>query len=207
MVAIAEQPRSSVGARRYGRIMRPATVAVAQAIRKISAVDAAEQQDIDAALDWLAETDDVFRRISRPATPAQHVVSYVVVVDPDERALLLGSHLKSGLWLPMGGHVEPGEHPLEAARREAGEELGVDAEFTVVGEAPLFLTITVTVGDNSHCDVSLWYVVRGHREHAYHLDPAEFSSGQWWAIDTPTLPESDPHLGRFLTKLTAALSN
>ncbi|MEV5652657.1 NUDIX domain-containing protein [Nocardia sp. NPDC052254] len=184
--------------------MSPATVAVAQLIRGISPLDAIELHHIDTALTWLAGTDDIFRRISRPATPAQHLVSYVVVVDPDERALLLGSHVKSGLWLPMGGHVEPGEHPLEAAVREASEEIGIEAEFTVVGAAPLFLTITTTVGDNSHCDVSLWYVVRGHRAHTYHLDPAEFSKAQWWDLDSRALPESDPHLGRFLTKLTAA---
>ncbi|MEU6562976.1 NUDIX hydrolase [Nocardia nova] len=185
--------------------MRPATAAVARLIRDIAPLDTIERQHIDRALDWLDGTDDVFRRISRPATPAQHLVSYVAVVDPGRRALLLGSHRKSGLWLPMGGHVEPGEHPREAAWREGSEEIGVEPEFTVVGDAPLFLTVTRTVGDNSHTDVSLWYVMRGHRDHDYHLDPAEFSSARWWEIEASVLPESDPHLGRFVTKLRAAL--
>ncbi|MEE3919135.1 NUDIX domain-containing protein [Micromonospora sp. BRA006-A] len=31
------------------------------------------------------------------------------------------------MWLPSGGHVEPGEHPADTVRRELREELGVAA--------------------------------------------------------------------------------
>ncbi|MFN8535544.1 MAG: NUDIX domain-containing protein [Dehalococcoidia bacterium] len=37
----------------------------------------------------------------------------------------LHSHVKLGLWLPAGGHIEPGELPDEAAIREAEEETGL----------------------------------------------------------------------------------
>ena len=33
-------------------------------------------------------------------------------------------HKRLDLWLPVGGEVEPGETPLEAARRELREETG-----------------------------------------------------------------------------------
>lgn|GEM_PF-6423224 len=33
-------------------------------------------------------------------------------------------HKKGELWLPPSGHVDPGEDPKEAVRREAKEELG-----------------------------------------------------------------------------------
>lgn len=156
-------------------------------------------------LDWLGATDDIFRR-TKPATPSPHLVAYVVLVDPDERGVYLGRHRMAGLHLPMGGHVEPGEHPLAAARREAGEELGIDPVLDVVGEHPLFLTRTTTVGRTAgHIDVSLWHVVRGDRTRRYPLDPAEFDGGQWWDLDPYGLPETDPHLPRFVRKLDSVL--
>jgi 8-oxo-dGTP pyrophosphatase MutT (NUDIX family) len=181
------------------------TATVAEIIGAIVPFDAVEQRHIEETLTWLESTDDVFRRI-KPDTPPRHLVSYVVLVDPDARAVLLGRHLLAGLWLPTGGHISPGEHPRVAAGREAAEELGIDAEFTVVGDEPLFLTITTTVGATSgHEDVSLWYLIRGDRTCEYALDPSEFSEGRWWDIDTDIIPDPDPHFPRFLAKLDSAL--
>ena len=49
--------------------------------------------------------------------------------------LLLHRHPKLGMWLPCGGHLEPGETPDEAAVREVFEESGVRVEL--VGERAL----------------------------------------------------------------------
>lgn len=37
-------------------------------------------------------------------------------------------HRKIGMWLPAGGHIEPGEDPVEATLREVREEFAVEAE-------------------------------------------------------------------------------
>jgi 8-oxo-dGTP diphosphatase len=81
------------------------------------------------ALSWLAGTDDIFRRV-KPYTPSPHLVSYFLLIDRPAGSVLLCDHRLSGLWLPTGGHVEPGEHPLDTVRREAVEELGVTAHST-----------------------------------------------------------------------------
>src|SRR5690606_23270674 len=152
-------------------------------VAAITPIDEVEQQHIEQTLAWLAQTNDIFRRVP-PATPPQHLVAYVVLVDPTERGIYLGRHRKSGLELPMGGHLAPGEDPCTTARREAREELGFDPRFDVVGDKPLFLTVTPTVGPTAgHVDISLWHVARGDRAQHYDLDPAEFDGGRWWDLD------------------------
>lgn len=47
-----------------------------------------------------------------------------------EGRVLLHFHRKLGMWLPPGGHIEPGELPDAAARREVLEETGVEVALT-----------------------------------------------------------------------------
>ncbi|MGW6332172.1 NUDIX domain-containing protein [Nocardia rhamnosiphila] len=181
------------------------TAAVAELVDGIVPVDELEQHHIEQTLSWLALTDDIYRRIP-PSTPSPHLVAYAVLVDPAERGIYLGRHRRSGLHLPMGGHPEPFEQPLAAARREAKEELGIDANFDVVGNFPLFLTVSTTIGPtDQHVDTSLWFVIRGNRYRHYDLDPGEFDGGRWWDLDPYGVPDSDPHLARFIRKLDSAL--
>jgi 8-oxo-dGTP pyrophosphatase MutT (NUDIX family) len=103
-----------------------------------------------------------------------------VVVDPSQRAVLLVDHRKAQLWLPTGGHVEPGEHPRTTVRREAAEELGVDARFLQAsGARPLLLTSALTVGLTAgHTDVSLWYAIEGDVEAGLRHDPGRYPTAR-----------------------------
>ena len=49
---------------------------------------------------------------------------YVVVLSTHCGKLMLSRHKQRTTWETQGGHVEPGETPLEAARRELYEESG-----------------------------------------------------------------------------------
>ncbi len=49
--------------------------------------------------------------------------------------VLVIEHRRLAKWLPIGGEIEPGETPLEAARRELCEETGLVAEFRSVANA------------------------------------------------------------------------
>lgn len=153
---------------------------------------------------WLESTDDVYRR-AKPDSPNRHLVSYIPVVDPGDGSSLLVSHINAGRWLPPGGHVEPDENPVDAARREADEELGVKARFVEHPPRPAFVTVTVTGGiDRGHTDVSLWFPLLGSRDMDLSTDLNEFTSTRWWtpAEVQAAPPEAlDPHYVRFARKL------
>jgi ADP-ribose pyrophosphatase YjhB (NUDIX family) len=69
----------------------------------------------------------------RPDAAATLVREFTVAVFVVWRGrVLLLFHPKLGMWLPPGGHIEPGELPDEAAVREVLEETGVRARL--VGE-------------------------------------------------------------------------
>jgi 8-oxo-dGTP pyrophosphatase MutT (NUDIX family) len=64
-------------------------------------------------------------RIQKDAIPPKHLVSFSVVIDPDNEKILLFDHKKALLLLPSGGHINVDELPLAAAQRELQEELGM----------------------------------------------------------------------------------
>ena len=165
-------------------------------------LDELEQSQIADALAWLDSGAELYR-LAKPATPPKHLISYFVVIDDGH--VLLVDHRNAQLWLPPGGHVEPGEHPRTTVERELQEELGFVAAHPI--EAPLMLTVTETVGLTAgHTDVSLWYVVKASRNQEMRFDEQEFHSIRWFPFDEVPSGRTDPHMHRFLAKLSACVA-
>lgn len=69
---------------------------------------------------------------------AFHAAAAVLITDPAGQVLLVKPNYRDH-WAIPGGYVDAGEAPHEAARREVGEELGLDLEvgaLLVVDWAP-----------------------------------------------------------------------
>ncbi len=187
--------------------MKTATIK-SQILDELSAIvpgDALEHAHRTDAMAWVRSGANIFR-IAKPDKPPKHLVSYFVLIDPEQRSLLLGDHINAQLWLPSGGHVDLNEHPRQTVIREAGEELGLGkVTFLKNYQQPLFTTITPTVGLTAgHTDVSLWYVLRGSVHDTISFERREFNDMNWFSFDEILQSHPaifDPHMQRFTKKL------
>ena len=174
----------------------------------VTPLDEHEAQDKGDTLRWVESGAALFR-IARPATPDKHLCVYSALLDEARRTVLLVDHVKAGLWLFPGGHVDDGEDPRTTVLREAAEELRIDGEFHPrFGDDPLFLTVTKTRGEHSHTDVSFWFVLAADQDMRIEADPREAHQARWFALDDPAEwahDGFDPHMARFRTKLLARL--
>jgi 8-oxo-dGTP pyrophosphatase MutT (NUDIX family) len=89
-----------------------------------------------AMLAFLADNPEACFRSFVPG----HLTATTLVVNPTRDAVLLTLHRRFELWLPPGGHCEPGDaSPLAAAAREAAEETGIAS--LVVDPEPMHLRV------------------------------------------------------------------
>ncbi len=175
--------------------------AIVEMIEALIPFDSLEREHIAWAKEWVTSGLDIFRT-KKPDVPPVHLVSLFILFDVACQELLLVDHKRANLWLAAGGHVEVDEHPQETVRREAEEELGIEADFLF--EDPLFLAISDTGSiHRPHRDVQLWFLLKGCRKELLAWDAREFNQIQWFPIQKIPLARSDPHLARFLDKLSS----
>ena len=166
---------------------------------EIHPLDSEEEAHLGNALEWVESGAPLYRTV-KPATPPKHLVSYFAVIDGEH--ILLVDHKNAQLWLPSGGHVEPGEDPRSTVIRELKEELGLAIGYESVG-TPLMVTVTETVGLTAgHTDVSLWYAVKGDRSANLVFDQDEFGSVRWFPFSKLPLERCEPNLSRFVAKIS-----
>src|SRR5271156_1183414 len=173
---------------------------ITEIVAAIEPLDELEREHRDSTLEWIRSGTPILRT-TKPDIPPKHLISYFALVDEQRGKVLLVDHKLAGLWLPSGCHVEPDEDPHATVIREIAEELNLAADFIVPN--PLFITVTRTLGDGDHTDVSLWYLLRGDSSRPIEFDRGEFHGVRWFGFDEIPFERSDPHMRRFVTKLRA----
>lgn len=130
----------------------------------------------------------------------QHVVA-VILRRPEQ--VLLCHRSPRRRWYPdvwdfPGGHVQPGEHPADALRREVAEELG--AELEGVNGGP----VLHRVDPQNALDLTVW-VSHRWRGPVSNLQPEEHDAIGWFAVgQLDALTLADPAYLPLLQKLLNA---
>lgn len=95
--------------------------------------------------------------------------------------ILLVKHKRLGTWLPVGGELDPGETPLEAARRELKEETGLVGSFVQVtgvdGTPPGYLGYEEHLAGSKGLHLNFCFVAEVATDQIRPND--EFSEHQW----------------------------
>lgn len=97
---------------------------------------ASQELDIAAIRQYLAASDtprssELIALLDGPSDPysrstlAGHITATTFILDDAMESALLIHHAALDCWVGPGGHVDLGESTLEAATREAGEEVGL----------------------------------------------------------------------------------
>lgn len=113
---------------------------VRRAVAARRPVDAREREAIAT---FLAELDSLDRPFDERAHRT-HVTASAIVIG--RRGVLLHKHKRLGLWLQPGGHIEAGELPWDAARRETVEETGLTVAIAAPAVTMAAPAVTMAAG-------------------------------------------------------------
>jgi 8-oxo-dGTP diphosphatase len=95
-----------------------------------------------------------------------------------------------GLWSPPGGKINPGESPLEAAKRELTEETGLVSVHSR-------LVAVVSEIDEPRSEAWLMFAVRMDEPTGELIPDHREGSLEWFAVDEVDalpVPPADPHI-------------
>jgi 8-oxo-dGTP pyrophosphatase MutT (NUDIX family) len=144
-------------------------------------IDAYDGPHREVFLQLLRTTPEPF---SRHQFDPGHITASCYVID-DAGRLLLHHHRRLNRWLQMGGHVEAGEQPVDAALREAAEESGLrDLQLAKEGIADLDVhVIPAGRGEPEHRHFDVRYIARTGLPEAIAMDAQESNDLMWVDLD------------------------
>jgi 8-oxo-dGTP pyrophosphatase MutT (NUDIX family) len=106
-----------------------------------------------------------------------------VHIRDDEGRLLLAQKVDGGQWGTVGGAVEPGESPREAAVREAREETGLHVEVTKVVDVLGGPDFGMTYSNGDECSYVSIVVNARVVGGTLRPDGKEISSCAWFSVE------------------------
>ncbi|HET7435348.1 MAG TPA: NUDIX domain-containing protein [Thermoanaerobaculia bacterium] len=172
-------------------------------LRTYQAADAVEEEHVRAMVNLLTNGPDAF---SRGHFAPGHFTAGCFILD-DANRLLLHHHRRLDRWLQMGGHVEAGEWPEEAALREGREESGLGDLRIVGGIFDLDVhTIPAGKGEPDHDHFDVRYLARTASPESITIDESESKALAWIPLERAAALMPGAESQRVLRKIDRVLS-
>ena len=148
-----------------------ATTAALQAL--VEGHEPASSREAAAKVRFLEELSRLSAPCDEHADPT-HVTASGIVVGP--RGTVLHLHKRLGIWMQPGGHIDEGESPDVAARREATEELGLTVDHPATGPRLIHLDVHDAALGHRHLDLR-YLLIAGDGDP--HPPPDESPDARW----------------------------
>jgi 8-oxo-dGTP pyrophosphatase MutT (NUDIX family) len=165
----------------------------------------------NSSLDPLIKKQFSFRlsqeNLTRDENPYSHLCVYFAAYDINEKSLFLGKHIKSGLWLFNGGHIDKEESIEEALYREMREEWGFSKEVNI--DTPSLFTITpIENPQKQTCKMhfDIWYFISTTQEEFLpqkRLLSREFFEWGWKKVKEAQILATDKATLRGIDKISS----
>src|SRR3989344_659829 len=112
-----------------------------------------------------------------------HFTLYFLPYNSQTKEIFIGHHIKSGLWLSPGGHIDRGETMIDTLNREIKEELDMDTSFSE-NFLPFLIYLTRFHNPPQICreHYEFWYLLQTDDQNLK-ADPREFYEAHWMSID------------------------
>ena len=100
-------------------------------------------------------------KLTRDENPENHFCVYFAACDYKSKQFFIGHHIKSGLWLFNGGHIDKNETLRETVAREINEEWGLNMKDLKIGDPALLTTTEINNPTRQKCRIHLdiWYFI------------------------------------------------
>ena len=169
-------------------------------IASIKPYDEMEQKHLQNISNRLASDEEALPLIA-PRNSPKRLLSRFVFFDIDESKILLLNQRKSDLWLPLEGCLHLKKDFAATIKRAVLEKLRMETDLLF--PSPVFLSQRKTGSlTENHIDISLWYILKGCSNTPLEFDKGEFSEIRWFAPNEIPFKKSDPHMQRFIDKLS-----
>lgn len=142
------------------------------------------------------------------STPPLREAARAIVLDADDRVLLLRYDENGGFWATPGGSLEDGEDHATATLRELGEELGIDEKTGELGPQLAERSKDHLAGGREVRQVERYFLTRvsaADVDPANATQPDNIREHRWWTLtELRTTPETVYPVG--LADLVAAVT-
>jgi 8-oxo-dGTP pyrophosphatase MutT (NUDIX family) len=175
---------------------KPTEDLVARVLGDVVARQPVDERERASIAEILATVPRLERPFDMDADPT-HITGSAFIVG--RRGIVLLRHRRLGIWVQPGGHIDPGETPWEAARREAIEETGLAVR--PLRPEPELAHVDVHPGGRGHTHFDLRYLFTAAAVDP--TPPAEESQDVDWFGWQEAPAVAEPAMGAILAALAA----